>query len=62
MRIAKWVIMFVISIGIGTFVDVNILEKMNINVWLSRGLGCLFTIIIALIMYHYFFGKKKASQ
>ncbi len=61
MRLIKWIVMFVVSIGIGTFIDVNILEKLNINVWLSRGIGCLVTVIIALIMYHFFFGKKTSN-
>ena len=61
MRIIKWIIMFVVSVGVGTFVDVNILEKMDINVWLSRGIGCLVTVIIALIMYHFFLGKKTSQ-
>ena len=61
MRIIKWVILYVVSVGVGTFVDVNILEKMDINVWLSRSIGCLVTVIIALLMYHYFF-KKKTSK
>jgi len=61
MRIIKWIILYIVSVGVGTFVDVSILEKMDINVWLSRGIGCLVTVIIALIMHHYFFGKKTSK-
>ena len=61
MRIIKWIILYIVSVGVGTFVDVNILEKMDINVWLSRGIGCLVTVIIALIMHHNFFGKKTSK-
>jgi len=61
MRIIKWIILYIVSVGVGTFVDVNILEKMDINVWLSRGIGCLVTVIIALIMYHFFLGKKTSQ-
>ena len=61
MRIIKWIILYIVSVGVGTFVDVSILEKMDINVWLSRGIGCLVTVIIALIMYHFFLGKKTSQ-
>lgn len=61
MNIIKWIVLYVVSVGIGTFVDVNILEKMSINIWLSRGIGCLITVIIALIMCNYFF-KKRTSK
>lgn len=61
MYIVKWILIFVISVGVGTFIDVNILEKMDINIWLSRGLGCLATVIIALVMRH-FFWKKIISK
>ena len=58
MSMMKWLIMFIVSISVGTFVDESILEKMNINVWLSRGIGCLIAVIIALTMYHYLLEKK----
>jgi len=61
MRTLKWVIVFVVSVGVGTFIDINVLEKMDINIWLSRGIGCLVTVIIGLIMYHFFL-EKKTSQ
>ena len=36
MRIIKWIILFVVSVGVGTFIDVNILERIDLNVWLLR--------------------------
>ena len=59
-HILKWAILIIVPVGIGTFVDVNVLEKLDINVWLARGIGCLITVIIGLILHHYFFGKKAS--
>ncbi|HCW80013.1 MAG TPA: hypothetical protein DG942_02770 [Ruminococcaceae bacterium] len=61
MKTIKWIVLYVVSVGVGSFIDSNILEKININIWLSRGIGCLATVIIALLMYHCLF-TKKASQ
>lgn len=61
MKTVKWIILLLVSVGIGSFVDVNILEKIDMNVWLSRGIGCLVTVIIALLMCHCFFGKKDSK-
>lgn len=61
MRILKWIIMFVVSVGAGTFLDVNVLEKMSLNVWLSRGIGCLVTVIIALVLYSLLLKEKNAK-
>jgi len=61
MRRLKWIVLFIVSVGLGTFIDINIPEKTGINIWLSGGSGCLITVIIALIMYHCFFGKKTSE-
>ncbi len=61
MRTLKWIIMIVVSVGVGTFIDVNVLEKVDLNVWLSRGIGCLITVVIALILYHFLL-KEKTSK
>ncbi len=58
----KWAILIFVPVGIGTFVDVNVLEKLNINVWLARGIGCFITVVIGLILYHYFFGRKASKE
>ena len=60
MKTIKWIILCVVSIGIGSFIDV-ILEKIDINVWLSRGIGCLVAVMIALLLCYCFF-RKKASK
>ncbi len=60
-HIIKWVILIFVPVGIGTFVDVNVLEKLDINVWLARAIGCLVTVIIGLILHHYFFGRKASN-
>ena len=59
MKTIKWIIMVVLAVGIGTFVSLNILGKIDMNVWLTRGIGCLITVISALIIYHYFLGRKN---
>ena len=61
MRTLNWIIMIVVSVGVGTFIDVNVLEKVALNVWLSRGIGCLVAVATALILYHFLL-KKKASK
>jgi len=62
MKTIMWIITVVLSVGIGTFVSVNILEKIDMNVWLSRGIGCLVTVIIALVIYHCFLVKKEQRR
>ena len=59
MKTIKWIIRVVLAVGIGTFVSLNILEKTDMNVWLTRGIGCLVTVISVLIIYYYFSGKKN---
>ncbi|MCQ4022378.1 MULTISPECIES: hypothetical protein [unclassified Ruminococcus] len=61
MRTLKWMIMIVVSVGVGTFIDVNLLEKVALNVWLSRGFGCLIAVVVALLM-HRFLLKEKAAK
>ena len=61
MRTLKWILMIVVSVGVGTFIDVNILEKVDLSIWLSRGIGCLITVVIALILYHCLL-KEKSSK
>lgn len=58
MRTIKWILLYVISVGVGTFVDVKILENLGLNVWLSRGIGCLITVVIGLTLYHFLLQKK----
>ena len=62
MKTIKWIIMVVVAVGIGTFVSVNILGKIDMNVWLTRGIGCLIAVIIALVTYHLFSGKKNRGE
>ena len=61
MRTLKWIIMIVASVVVGTFIDVNILEKVDLNVWLSRGIGRLIAVVIALILYRFLL-KEKTSK
>lgn len=44
------IILYVVSAEVGTFVC-NILEKFPMNVWLSRSIGGLTAVIVALILY-----------
>ncbi len=61
MSTLKWIIMIVVSVGVGTFIDVNVLEKAGLNVWLSRGIGCLIAVVVALIL-DYFLLKEKTKD
>lgn len=47
----KWMILVVISVGLGTFVCNNILGKIGINIWVARGGGALIAAITALVLY-----------
>ena len=62
MKTIKWIIRIVLAVGIGTFVYLNILGKTDMNVWLTRGIGCLVTVISALIIYHCFSGKRRTEE
>jgi hypothetical protein len=59
MKALYWIILIIVSVGIGTFFDVNVLEKMDINIWVSRGIGCLISAIAALILYHFLLKKYR---
>ena len=61
MKAIKWITTVALAVGIGTFVTLNILGKIDMNVWLTRGIGCLITVIMALIIYHCFSGKKTSQ-
>ncbi len=61
MSTLKWIIMIVVSVGVGTFIDVNVLETAGLNVWLSRGIGCLIAVVVALIL-DYFLLKEKTND
>jgi hypothetical protein len=49
----KWILLIFLSTSIGTFVN-RIMENININIWLSRGIGCLVSVIVAILLYKYF--------
>ncbi|MEK4002883.1 hypothetical protein MHI59_29015 [Bacillus sp. FSL K6-2822] len=53
MSTIKWILLFFLSTGIGTFVY-RIMENININIWVSRATGCLVSLIVALLLYKYF--------
>lgn len=57
----KWVIIIFVSVEVGTFIDVNVLEKLDLNVWLSRGIGCLIAVVVALLL-DYFLLKKRLTN
>ena len=61
MSTLKWIIMIVVSVGVGTFIDVNVPEKAGLNIWLSRGIGCLIAVVVALIL-DYFLLKEKTND
>jgi len=47
----KWIISIVVSVGIGTFIS-NILENVKMNIWFTRAIGALVTVIVVLILYY----------
>lgn len=57
----KWIILIVVSIGIGSFMD-DILENIGINVWLARAIGALVTVIGALILYNLLIKNTKKQM
>ena len=61
MHTLKWIIIIFVSVEVGTFIDVNVLEKLDLNVWLSRRIGCLIAVVVALVL-DYFLLKKKTHN
>lgn len=47
----KWIILIVVSVGIGSFTD-NVLENIKMNIWFARVMGALVTVIVTLLLYH----------
>lgn len=53
----KKIILFIVSVGIGSFVT-NVLEKTELNVWLSRGVGAIVAVIVAVLLYYLWINKS----
>jgi len=53
----KRIVLIVVSVGVGSLVS-DILEKTEINIWLGRGIGCLVSVIIALLLYYLLIKKS----
>ncbi|MCM3003318.1 hypothetical protein [Priestia koreensis] len=51
MSTTKWLLLIFFSAFIGTMAN-RITE--SINIWLSRGIGCLVAVIVAILLYRYF--------
>ncbi len=58
----KWMILVVVSVGLGTFVCNNILGKIGINIWAARGGGALAAAITALVLYTAFQLKRTKED
>lgn len=54
----KCIISIIVSVGIGTFI-MNILENIEINVWIARILGAFVSVILELIFNYFWIEKKK---
>ena len=54
----KYIISIIISVFIGTFM-MNILENINLNVWIRRGIGIICAIIIELFLYYLWIKKAE---
>lgn len=54
----KWVVSLMVSIGVGTFI-MNLLEKVELNVWIARGLGGLVTVMVILPLYYLWINKTR---
>ncbi|MBQ7925410.1 MAG: hypothetical protein IJ335_03865 [Lachnospiraceae bacterium] len=51
------ILLYVIASGIGTFIC-KILERMPMNVWLARGIGCAVAVMTALLLYKFWLRKS----
>lgn len=59
----KWILLVVLSVGAGSFLYKNILDKLDINVWVSRSGGALTAVFTALMLYHLLkLGKKSITK
>lgn len=57
----KKIIMYVVSAEAGTFVC-EILEKMPMNVWIARGIGCMIAVVVALLLYKHWINKECSAS
>jgi len=54
----KWIISLILSVGVGTFM-MNILENIELNVWIARSIGALVTAIVGLLFYYLWIKKTE---
>lgn len=54
----KWIVSIIILVGIGTFI-MNILENIEINVWIARIVGVIIAVIVELIFNNLWFKKRR---
>lgn len=57
----KWLISLFISVGIGSFIT-DVLGKISMNVWISRGVGAIICVIISLIFYYFWLKKNNIEK
>lgn len=55
----RFVFLFV-SVSVGTFVT-DIMENININVWIARASGCLISVVVVLLLYK-FFSRNRSNE
>jgi len=61
MSTIEWFILILVSVSGGSLV-LEVLENIEINVWLSRGIGCLVSVIIGLIIANFFLKRSISKQ
>lgn len=61
MSTMEWFILILVSVSGGSLV-LEVLENIETNVWLSRGIGCLASVIIGLIIASFFLKRSNSKQ
>lgn len=54
----KEILLYVVSAGVGTFIC-KILEKTPMNVWFARGIGCMISVAVVLLLYKVWMKKAE---
>ena len=57
-KMLDYLFVLLVSIEIGNFVLVNILDNLPINIWIARGIGTCICVVIGIILYQLWLKKK----
>lgn len=53
-----WIGSIIISIMAGDIV-LNFLDKTTLNIWVSRIIGCIVAGVVELVLYNFWYKKRK---